>query len=111
MKRLFWLGLGVATGVVATRRLAELAQRITPAGVGEQIGDGLRELAAAIGAFGAEVRAGMNERERELAELVERRAGVPLPGVRPPTTPPTADPPATPRPPMAPPGRAPGHRP
>jgi len=88
MKRLFWLGLGVATGVVATRRLAELAERITPAGVGEQIGDGLRELAGAIGAFGAEVRAGMTERERELAELVERRAGMPLPGARPPTSPP-----------------------
>jgi len=111
MKRLFWLGLGVATGVVATRRLAELAQRITPADVGEQIGDGLRELAGAIGAFGAEVRAGMNERERELAELVERRAGVSLPGVRPPTSPPAGRPPATPPPPTTPPGRAPGHRP
>jgi hypothetical protein len=79
MKRLFWLGLGVATGVVVTRKAAEAAARFTPAGVGEQVGDGLRELASAIGSFGAEVRAGMVEREGELARMVERGSGVPLP--------------------------------
>jgi hypothetical protein len=79
MKRLFWLGLGVATGVVVTRKAAEAAARFTPAGVGEQVGDGLRELASAIGAFGAEVRAGMVEREDELTQLVQRGSGVPLP--------------------------------
>jgi hypothetical protein len=80
MKRLFWLGLGVATGVMVTRKLAEAATRLTPAGVGEQVGDGLRELASAFGAFGAEVRAGMVEREHELTDLVERRTGQALPG-------------------------------
>ncbi|HEY2204266.1 MAG TPA: hypothetical protein VGH99_07315 [Pseudonocardia sp.] len=80
MKRLFWLGLGVATGVMVTRKVADAAQRITPAGVGEQIGDGLREMAGALGAFGAEVRAGMTEREHELTDLVEHRTGVALPG-------------------------------
>ncbi|HXV92461.1 MAG TPA: hypothetical protein VD813_04115 [Pseudonocardia sp.] len=80
MKRLFWLGLGVAVGVYATRRATEAAQSLTPAGVGANIADGLRELGAGLGAFGAEVRAGMVERERELAELVERRTGSALPG-------------------------------
>jgi len=80
VKRLFWLGLGVATGVIVTRKAAEAAQRLTPAGVGEQVGEGLRELAAAIGSFGAEVRAGMTEREHELTDLVEQRTGQPLPG-------------------------------
>ncbi|HWN33379.1 MAG TPA: hypothetical protein VNP03_11570 [Pseudonocardia sp.] len=81
MKRLFWLGLGVATGVIVTRKAAEAAQRLTPAGVGEQVGEGLRELAAAIGSFGAEVRAGMAEREHELTDMVEQRTGLPLPGL------------------------------
>jgi hypothetical protein len=81
MKRLFWLGLGVATGVIVTRKAAEAAQRFTPAGVGEQVGEGLRELAAAIGSFGAEVRAGMTEREHELTDMVEQRTGQPLPGI------------------------------
>lgn len=79
MKRLFWLGVGVATGVMVTRKAAEAAQKLTPAGVGEQIGDGLRELASAIGEFGAEVRAGMSEREHELTDMVTERTGQPLP--------------------------------
>jgi hypothetical protein len=75
MRRLFWLGVGVAVGSWATRRATRAAHAVTPSGIGENIADGLRELGAGIGAFGAEVRAGMNERERELAELVERRSG------------------------------------
>ncbi|OZM78203.1 hypothetical protein [Pseudonocardia sp. MH-G8] len=81
MKRLFWLGLGLAVGVYATRRATEAAQSLTPAGLGANLADGLRELGAGLGAFGAEVRAGMSERERELATLVERRTGAPLPSV------------------------------
>jgi hypothetical protein len=87
MKRLFWLGVGMATGVVLTRKASEAARRFTPAGVGEQLGDGLRELAAALGSFGADVRAGMAERERELTDLVQRRAGQPLPGLTGPAAP------------------------
>jgi hypothetical protein len=81
MKRLFWLGLGLAVGVYATRRASEAAHALTPAGVGANLADGLRELGAGLGAFGAEVRAGMTERERELSELVERRTGATIPSV------------------------------
>ncbi|MBN9102967.1 MULTISPECIES: DUF6167 family protein [unclassified Pseudonocardia] len=75
MKRLFWLGVGVAAGVYASRRATAAAQALTPAGIGANIADGLRELGAGLGAFGAEVRAGMSEREQELTQLVERRTG------------------------------------
>ena len=75
MKRLFWLGLGLAVGVYSTRRATEAAHRLTPAGVGANLADGLRELGAGLGAFGAEVRAGMVAREEELNDLVERRTG------------------------------------
>lgn len=81
MKRLFWLGLGLAVGVYATRRASEAAHALTPAGVGANLADGLRELGAGLGEFGAEVRAGMTEREQELTALVERRTGAPLPTV------------------------------
>jgi hypothetical protein len=81
VKRLFWLGLGLAVGVYATRRASEAAQSLTPAGVGANVADGLRELGAGLGAFGAEVRAGMTERERELTALVEHRTGAQLPAV------------------------------
>ena len=36
----------------------------------------MRELAAAVGSFGAEVRAGMAEREAELHATVARRTGI-----------------------------------
>lgn len=82
MKRLFWLGVGVTVGVLATRKAGETARKATPAGIGENLGAGLRELAEAVGAFGADVRAGMVEREDELSQGVTERTGVELPGRR-----------------------------
>ncbi|MCE0767930.1 hypothetical protein LWC35_34275 [Pseudonocardia kujensis] len=75
MKRLFWVGVGAAAGAYVTRRLTETKQRLTPQGIGADLADGLRELGAGLGAFGAEVRAGMATREQELTDLVERRTG------------------------------------
>lgn len=79
MKRLFWLGVGLAAGAYATRRASAAAQSLTPAGIGANLADGLRELGAGLGAFGAEVRAGMVAREQELAALLERRTGAGVP--------------------------------
>ncbi|MFD2422350.1 hypothetical protein [Amycolatopsis pigmentata] len=83
MKRLFWLGLGVATGVVVTRKAGRTARQATPAGLASNLGDAVGELAGAIGAFGADIRAGMSEREQELQDMVEQRSGIaPRPGRR-----------------------------
>ncbi|WP_410618967.1 hypothetical protein [Amycolatopsis sp. cmx-8-4] len=79
MKRLFWLGVGVVAGVALSRKAAETARQATPAGIASNLGDAVRELAGAVGSFGAEVRAGMSEREQELHEMVEQRAGVVTP--------------------------------
>jgi hypothetical protein len=76
MKRFFWLGVGVVAGVALSRKAAETARQVTPAGLASNLGDAVRELAGAVGSFGAEVRAGMSERERELHEMVEDRSGV-----------------------------------
>ena len=81
MKRLFWLGVGLAAGTYIARRAQSAAESLTPAGIGANLADGLRELGAGIGAFGAEVRAGMAERERELTAMVERRTGDRLPTI------------------------------
>lgn len=62
MRRLFWLGLGAAAGVLVVRRVTRAAQSYTPEGVARSIaglGDGLREMAAVV-------REGMAERESEL---------------------------------------------
>lgn len=76
MSRLFWLGLGVAAGVVINRKVTATARQLTPAGAAANVGEGLRELATAVGAFGAEVRLGMAEREHELRHMVEDRTGI-----------------------------------
>ncbi len=49
---------------------------MTPAGVAENVSDAMRELAVAVGAFGAEVRSGMAEREAELHATVAQRTGI-----------------------------------
>lgn len=75
MRRLFWLGVGVAVGVTVSRRATETARQASPAGLASNVGEALRELAGAVGTFGADVRAGMSEREQELGEIVDRRSG------------------------------------
>jgi len=69
----------LAAGAYLTRRATEAAQNLTPAGLGANLADGLRELGAGLGAFGAEVRAGMQAREEELTALLERRTGAGVP--------------------------------
>ncbi|UVS78277.1 MULTISPECIES: hypothetical protein [Actinokineospora] len=76
MSRIFWVGVGLAAGVALSRKARRTAHAVTPSGMAENVGDAVRELAGAIGAFGADVRAGMAEREDELADMVERRSGV-----------------------------------
>jgi hypothetical protein len=76
MSRLFWVGVGAAIGVMATRRVNRAARHLTPGGFADDVGDALRELAVAVGSFGADVRAGMVEREHELHRMVDDRTGI-----------------------------------
>jgi hypothetical protein len=78
VKRMLWFGLGLAAGVAASRKAREAAYRMTPAGVADNVADAVRELAAAMGSFGAEVRAGMAQREAELHATVAQRTGMDL---------------------------------
>lgn len=78
VKGMLWFGLGIAAGVAASRKARGAVHRITPAGAAENVGDGIRELAAAVGSFGAEVRAGMVQREAELHSAVAQRTGMDL---------------------------------
>ena len=66
MRRLFWLAMGITIGALVVRKLSRAADKLTPAGIGGSIAEGLRELAEAIGDFGADVRAAAAEREAEL---------------------------------------------
>ncbi|GAB3674038.1 hypothetical protein [Saccharopolyspora tripterygii] len=70
MRRLFWFGAGIAAGVALTRKVNETARKATPTGMAEQVGGAMREIAGAVGSFGADVRAGMQEREDQLQDVV-----------------------------------------
>lgn len=60
-RRLFYISLGATAGVLLFRKASQTAQKMTPAGLATGLADAIRE-------FGAEVRAGMAEREAELRE-------------------------------------------
>jgi len=62
VRRLFWVALGATAGVVVGRKVAGAARAYTPEGVAQGLsglGEGLRELAAAV-------REAMEERDAEL---------------------------------------------
>ena len=76
------------------------AEKLTPGSIGRSLADGLRDLADAIGDFGADIRAAAAEREAELRAGTGLDAPLPagdqirLPGRHgaTPPTPPTTDP-------------------
>ncbi|HEX8496718.1 MAG TPA: DUF6167 family protein [Actinomycetales bacterium] len=62
MRRLFWVTMGATAGVLVMRKVTSTAKAYTPEGVAQGLsglGEGLRELAAAV-------RESMAEREAEL---------------------------------------------
>ena len=75
MRRLFWLAMGITIGALVVRKLSSAAEKLTPAGIGASIAEGLRDLADAIGDFGADVRDAMAEREQELRVALGVDAG------------------------------------
>jgi hypothetical protein len=66
MRRLFWLAMGITIGALVVRKLSRAAEKMTPGGIASSLADALRDLADAIGEFGADVREAMAEREQEL---------------------------------------------
>lgn len=76
MKRLFWFSVGAVAGVAMSRKATETARQATPAGLASNLGGAVRELAEAVGSFGADVRAGMTEREQELNDVVYEQSAV-----------------------------------
>jgi hypothetical protein len=83
MKRLFWLGLGVAVGVVVARQVTKAVQSYSPSGLAGEVRHSAGGILDSVREFIADVREGMAEREAEihaaleqgisLAELDERR--------------------------------------
>ena len=65
-RRLFYIAMGAAVGILVVQRATRAAQRFTPAGVQQSVAGSLSGLTAAISEFTELVREGMAEREDEL---------------------------------------------
>jgi hypothetical protein len=65
-RRLFYIAMGAAIGVLVVRRATQAAQRFTPAGLQTSVSGSMAGLTAAISEFTELVREGMAEREDEL---------------------------------------------
>lgn len=75
MRRLFWLGIGLALGALIFRRLSRAAQQLTPTGVAHTLGEAIAGLSDAVRDFAEDVREGMHEHEAALREGAELDGG------------------------------------
>ncbi|HET6212899.1 MAG TPA: hypothetical protein VFE14_08515 [Micromonosporaceae bacterium] len=66
MKRLFWLGLGAAVGVLVVRAVTKRAQSLTPRGIASGVQESAGNLLDSVRGFVDDVREGMAEREAQI---------------------------------------------
>jgi hypothetical protein len=66
MKRLLWLGVGLAVGALAVRKLTRKANEFTPSGIATSLSASAGGLVESMRSFVADVRDGMAERQDEI---------------------------------------------
>ena len=68
MKRLLWLGVGLAVGAVVVRKFTRKANEFTPSGIATSLSESAGGLVESLRTFVDDVREGMTEREQEIQE-------------------------------------------
>lgn len=66
MKRVFWLGIGLAVGALVVRKMTRTAHSYTPAGIASSLSESAGSLVETVRSFVADVREGMAEREQQI---------------------------------------------
>ena len=66
MRRLLWLGIGLAVGALVFRAVAKKAQAFTPQGVAGSVQQGAVGMLESVRTFVDDVRDAMVEREEEI---------------------------------------------
>jgi hypothetical protein len=72
LKRMIWVGIGIAVGVIAVRKITKAAESVTPGGVAERVGGAGAEMKASFKAFWADVSEAKQAKEAELFDAIER---------------------------------------
>jgi hypothetical protein len=70
VKRLFWLGVGIAVGALVVRAVSKKARTYSPTGLAAAARDSGRNLVDSVREFVDDVREGMHEREQELRTAI-----------------------------------------
>ncbi|MDG4824441.1 hypothetical protein O7635_21530 [Asanoa sp. WMMD1127] len=68
MKRLLWLGVGLAVGALVVRKLTQKANEFTPSGIAGSLSHQAGGLVESVRAFVDDVRVNMAEREQQIHE-------------------------------------------
>jgi hypothetical protein len=66
MKRLLWLGVGLAVGALVVRKLTRKANEFTPSGIATSLSQSAGGLVESVRSFVDDVREGMTEREEQI---------------------------------------------
>ncbi|GGK25396.1 hypothetical protein GCM10010124_17420 [Pilimelia terevasa] len=66
MKRMLWLGIGLAVGALVVRKVTRRAQAFTPQGIAGAVAGSAENAVGAVRSFVDDVRAAMAEREAEI---------------------------------------------
>jgi hypothetical protein len=66
MKRVLWLGVGLAVGALVFRALSKKAAAFTPGGIASSARNSAGGLVGSVRSFVDDVREGMAEREEEI---------------------------------------------
>ena len=66
MKRLLWLGVGLAVGALVVRKLNQKANEFTPTGIATSLSQSAGGLVESLRSFVEDVRDGMAEREEQI---------------------------------------------
>ena len=66
MRRLLWLGIGLAVGALVVRKVTRTAQAYTPSGIATSLSESAGGAVETLRSFVEDVRYGMAEREREI---------------------------------------------
>ena len=66
MKRLLWLGVGLAVGALVVRKLTKKANELTPTGIATSLSQSAGGLVESVRSFVDDVRDGMTERQDQI---------------------------------------------
>jgi hypothetical protein len=72
MRRLFWLGIGVAVGVVVVRQIGKAAQAYSPSSLAGTARNSAAGIMGSVRDFVTDVREGMSQREAEISAAFEQ---------------------------------------